>query len=304
MARHNKSNLPGRPMYQPKDGSLGLLGTLPVELRLNIFEIVLEIHRPITARKCCGILGHLTKPCRLHAAIKQNYRTLNRYRFALLSISRGVYNDAIRVMHNKMRVHVDVINLIMVHKGAIGYGGKPYHTMWRRICRYRLIDLIVPVTAIKFDQSEECVTSLFDCIDMLLDKWNAENSPKSAQKVREITIHLGRIFSTYRPFKAAKLENPKIKEEQARLLNVCWENLENSVKLIALRGGEANWTFTVNSEVDASNDASNEVGQRMLNMFREFLEEVGVECQEEVAQDVSVMESRSATGGTHRRFVD
>ncbi|KAF9738698.1 hypothetical protein PMIN06_009619 [Paraphaeosphaeria minitans] len=296
MTSHKKLSLPGKPVYPPKHHSLGLLGKLPVELRLNIFEIVLEIDRPITARKCCGILGYLAKPCRFHAGINEYYHLLDRSRFALLTTSRAVYHDAVWVMHNKIRAYPDVANLMLLQKGATRYGcgSERRQAMWCCISRYRLIELIVPVAAIKFGQSEESVSGLFDCIAVLLDIWHAQTDHTSAQKVREITIHLHRMFSTYRPFKTVKLDDPNIKEEQARLLEECWENLENSVGLVALRGGEANWTFTVSSEIDASN----QVGQQMLKMFRECLKEVNIDFQEETAEDTPVMESKSATGGT------
>lgn len=284
---------------EPKDRSLGLLGNLPAELRLNILEIALETDRHLTVRRCCGILGHSSEPCKFHASIEENNHTLNHRRFALLFVSRGVYYDALWDMNNKMRVHADVTRLMLIHKPAIPYRTRRFRSMWARISQFRIVDLFVPSAGIHFDQPEVCITSMLDCVTMLFDKWATQNSHKSSSTTREMTIHLGAIFNTYRPFRAPRLDNPKIREEHARLLAGCWRDLPNSVGLISSRGAVTDWSFSIDSEIDADNL----VGEATLKMLKKLLEGASITCKD-TPGDVPTMESRSATGGIHRRFLD
>ncbi|KAF2441770.1 hypothetical protein P171DRAFT_523706 [Karstenula rhodostoma CBS 690.94] len=275
------------PSDKPEKSSLGLLGMLPAEVRLNVFEIVLEIDRPITTRKCCGVQGELEDLCQYHARIRKYPRKAckhDRSRFALITVSRAVNHDVSWVMHNRMKVHAELSTLVWWDKDASAayFKWKAFDRMWDSVTRFRLLELSIPGPA-----TSDNITCLRDGVSLLFEYWD-KHDMHSAEPSREVAIQLRNMFD------ANQFPRPPKNSMRVRLATL-WETLEHSVQVIVVKDRKVKWKFTAMSDIGAR-------GQKYLNRFQELLGKVDIEFGGETR--AYEIEARGATGGTHRRFID
>lgn len=278
------------PEHEQNDSGLGLLGTLPAEIRLSIFEEVLEIDRPITTRKCCGVLSKSVNLCQYHAHVQKypkNAGRRDRSRFALLTVSRAVKHAALWVLHNKIKVHAELTTLLWVgNPHPIDVYHRAFKRIWCSVTRFRLLELSLPS-----DTTGYTLICLSEGIDQLFECWD-KHDMHAAEPLREVTIQLGKMFDADQV-----REHPTCHVSWIGLERI-WEALEQSVQLIVVKDRKVKWVFTVTSGIKARSA----LGQKYLNRFQELLGKVDIGFEGE--SSAHEIEGRSATGGTHRRFLD
>lgn len=282
-----------RSLYKPTDPSLGILERIPTEVRQHIFALVLDTKVPVRARRCCGLFKDNISVCNNH----RRAPAFHQGRFALLYTSRSARCDASWVLHHKVMLQLD-IHPSMLYYDLASEEGKSFRRLWLSAACYRTVNLNIPRELIHLFKPDNYTVYLRTAVENLVHDWNTGSSHAS-RPLRTVTINLGRMFDEEQPF--------NIPESASQILRMrsrqAWNNLERIIKLVATKGKGAEWTFTAMSEVDSKNKG----GRDTLRTMCSWLEANNINFKGKSAEEVPrlvAIESKGATGGTHRRFVD
>jgi hypothetical protein len=261
-------------------GGYGTMDVLPKEIRQGIFAYALDIHRPVTVKKCCGpdATTRERDSCRKHGG----------GRFNILQISKAIRCETLWVLYNQGMLIIEVDRALKSYldqntrsSRSLRYLGSPGQKirsktmMWTAASMFRFVTIQIPEAHLRWGDPAEFTAHLVEVACLLGKCWGDHRT--NLLKQHHVKLNFGTLFHQMLPFNMESQaedrygelldwlfhNSPGEEPDFDKIAAYSEKNLKSLVGVMSMHHRRSQWTVVAKTAVAAEDDG----GVKALETF-------------------------------------